>query len=457
MNYVFKIIRKTLFLFFCFLIFGSSYNKCFSQVNVRKYEEKKNVKKLISVVKNKTLESKIRVQAISALGRLNDVRAVEPLIDVLNEKKDLKLQRMSISALGNLKDTRAVEPIIAVINDKDFRKSSIWALDKLGGDRALNVLIVVLTDSTSLGREEAAKALEKAGWNPTTDSEKTYFLVAKRDWDGCLKLGSLVIEPLVYTLIDGLDNARIGALDTLEKIGWTPDQDSKPAYDSALALKFKMAFYREGIVKGEMQYLNELVSVLKKLNIDKKTGNLNISNEEFILLEKRITQKINKEQDYINNFRSEINKIKLKVTIAGDRIFLGRENATKNVAIFEVFRSQNRLVTGCIWRNSWTGKPTKEFEWASSTGNFYRFDGSDDKYLFARYNFSVGRDQLLSIDFIGNDGNITETIKWSGSKKLSTRIDKDKWIEWPKDMSWIIAKLKLIEVKLITNKRSHIR
>ncbi|MBL4939029.1 MAG: HEAT repeat domain-containing protein [Lutibacter sp.] len=424
---------------------------------MRKYEEKKNVKKLISIVQNRTLETKIRVQAISALGRLNDVRAVQPIIDVLNESKDLKLQRRSIATLGSLKDTRAVESIISVVNDKNFRKSSIWALDKIGGVKSLNALTIVLTDQTSLGREEAAKALEKAGWNPTTDSEKAYFLVAKRDWVACLKLDSLAVEPLVSTLIDGLDNAKIGALDTLEKLKWTPEQDQTQVYESVKVLKLKMAFYRERIVRGEMPYLNELVGILKKLKIDKETGDLNISNVEFLYLENSITQKINKEKNYINNFRFEINKIKLKVTIIGDRTYLGRENATKNIKIFEVFRSPNRFVTGGMWRNSWTGKPFKEFEWEGSIGNFYRFDGNDVKYLFARYNFSAGREQLISIDFIGDDGNITETIKWGGSKKINTKIDQDKWIEWPDDMSWIATKLKLIEVKLIINKRSHLR
>lgn len=60
-----------------------------------------------------------RQPAAEALGKLGDVRAVNPLIAALKDKQwDVRLT--AAEALGKLKDTRAVEPLITALKDPHF-------------------------------------------------------------------------------------------------------------------------------------------------------------------------------------------------------------------------------------------------------------------------------------------------------------------------------------------------
>ncbi len=76
----------------------------------------------------------MRYQAAKALGKLGDVRAVEPLIANLNHL-DLNTQVEATKALGNLGDPRAIEALSARMKTGSDRlfKASAEALEKLGG------------------------------------------------------------------------------------------------------------------------------------------------------------------------------------------------------------------------------------------------------------------------------------------------------------------------------------
>ncbi len=61
----------------------------------------------------------VRIDAAKALGELKDVRAVEPLIEVL--KNDHPLVRLkAVAALGRIGDLRAVEPLISALRDESL-------------------------------------------------------------------------------------------------------------------------------------------------------------------------------------------------------------------------------------------------------------------------------------------------------------------------------------------------
>ena len=68
---------------------------------------------MIKVLKND--ESQVRVNAAEALGKLNDTRAVEPLVEALKDKAR-PLRVSAVEALGELNDTSSVEPLINGLN-----------------------------------------------------------------------------------------------------------------------------------------------------------------------------------------------------------------------------------------------------------------------------------------------------------------------------------------------------
>jgi hypothetical protein len=68
-------------------------------------------------------------------------------------------------------------------------------------------LIGVLSDGTvSSG---AAEALDKLGWKPDTDELKISYMIATWDWEGCVGMGELAVEPLIKALEDD-DSVNVG-------------------------------------------------------------------------------------------------------------------------------------------------------------------------------------------------------------------------------------------------------
>jgi len=77
--------------------------------------------------------------------------AVEPLIQALKDEDSFDLHRESIKALGAIKDKRAIEPLIELLqNDKIYlREEVVKALGQLGEEKVVNPLISVLQNETS--------------------------------------------------------------------------------------------------------------------------------------------------------------------------------------------------------------------------------------------------------------------------------------------------------------------
>jgi HEAT repeat protein len=76
---------------------------------------------------------KVRMDAAIALGEIGDVRAVNPLIEVLADP-DYRVRREAARGLGEIGDARAVDPLIKTLSDKErrVREVAIKSLEKLG-------------------------------------------------------------------------------------------------------------------------------------------------------------------------------------------------------------------------------------------------------------------------------------------------------------------------------------
>ena len=124
---------------------------------------------LIAALKDE--DTNVRRNAADALGEVNDVRAVEPLIEAL---KDPNVRRNAADALGEIKDVRAIDPLIAALGDEEryFRNDAAGALGKIGAP-AVGPLIAALKSQYYHVRMGAAMALGEIG-----DSRATKVLVA---------------------------------------------------------------------------------------------------------------------------------------------------------------------------------------------------------------------------------------------------------------------------------------
>ena len=92
----------------------------------------------------------LRSTPARALGLIGDLRAVEPLIHVLEDTQiDAAIRNSVADALGDLKDARAVPVLLTALNDPDVRVrgKAIIALGKIGDPLAVTALIPLLANS----------------------------------------------------------------------------------------------------------------------------------------------------------------------------------------------------------------------------------------------------------------------------------------------------------------------
>lgn len=114
-----------------------------------------------------TEDAGLRRHAATALGKLGDVRAVGPLVEVLLRDRDAHVRQHAASALGRLGDVRAVDPLIdALLRDRDahVREHAATSLGQLGDGRAfLPLTKAILSDKDPSVRRHAAEALGEVG------------------------------------------------------------------------------------------------------------------------------------------------------------------------------------------------------------------------------------------------------------------------------------------------------
>jgi HEAT repeat protein len=203
-------------------------------------EEQKDVETLLTELRSKDVVT--RRIAATKLGRTGDARAIKPLIDALNDK-DRYVQNNSVSALveigesaveplieamenkkdvsfrckiagilGKACDTRAVEPLIKMLKKKGTKSAAAEALGDIGDTRANEPLIDVLNDKDAGVWESAATALGKIGDDGVVESviDKLKGKKEKDRWKLAVILGKLndtkAVEPLITMATESTDS-----------------------------------------------------------------------------------------------------------------------------------------------------------------------------------------------------------------------------------------------------------
>ncbi len=96
----------------------------------------------------------------------------------------------------------AVEPLVAVLaeDDQSERRAAVGVLGKIGGDRAVQILIWALGDRSEHVRAAAARALEALSWCASDDAAGAAYWAVKGEWPKCVAIGGPAVEPLFVAL-----------------------------------------------------------------------------------------------------------------------------------------------------------------------------------------------------------------------------------------------------------------
>lgn len=113
-----------------------------------------------------------RRTAVMKLGMIGGEQAVQTLMMVVkNHNEDLIVRGRAALMLGKLGDTRAVGPLIEALDAPGFqtRLYAAQSLGKLGDRRAIEPLLRLMDTSHDKFREAARESLQRLGYDPESD------------------------------------------------------------------------------------------------------------------------------------------------------------------------------------------------------------------------------------------------------------------------------------------------
>ncbi|MCM2466020.1 PBS lyase [Methanoculleus sp. CWC-02] len=193
----------------------------------------------------KSPDKEVWWNAARTLGEVGEP-AVGPLVDLLHEADD-EVRPMAAMALAEI-GLPAVDPLIRLLGRKNLRGTAAAALVKIGepaaeaciraldstdgearealreilgalGEAAVPSLIQALTSGRSRIRGQVAAILVETGWEPWSDAERAWYLIAREEWMELALMGAPAVVPLIRTLNGDDDRIRGEAAATLGEIG----------------------------------------------------------------------------------------------------------------------------------------------------------------------------------------------------------------------------------------------
>jgi HEAT repeat protein len=190
----------------------------------------KDVHGLIRLLNHRN--SDVQWLAAEALGSLGGP-AITPLIQVL-DSRHIPVRIGAIEALGSIRDPQTVRPIVGVLKHDEaveVRWVAALALGEIGDPVAIPPLVDAIRDQERYIRYGAARSLDRLLWTPSNDSERAYHAIALQDWQSVRQMGRAATGPLVDILRDPDPASRSKVV---ELLGQTGDPGAQKACETAL-------------------------------------------------------------------------------------------------------------------------------------------------------------------------------------------------------------------------------
>ena len=132
----------------------------FRQPNVQSLKTQGDVEGLIEALSYEKDEN-VRLAAAWALGEMGDQRAIEPLINALQDQQRVK--EAAAKSLGEIGDAQAVQALTTILHDDNWevRGTVAKSLGKIGDQRAIQALIRSVEDENETVRWYAVQALHE--------------------------------------------------------------------------------------------------------------------------------------------------------------------------------------------------------------------------------------------------------------------------------------------------------
>jgi HEAT repeat protein len=158
------------------------------------------------------------IEKLAASGDEEAVNLVAPLL----QDPDPGVRGSAAAAIGEFGGPEAAHHLVAqLLHERELivRRKIADAAARLHFEHTVPTLIAALHDEDALVRQAAAWAVRKIAWEFIDDAQKARVAVLQDDWSEAATFGPAAIEPLKEALIDGTQQAKRLAVETLAAIG----------------------------------------------------------------------------------------------------------------------------------------------------------------------------------------------------------------------------------------------
>jgi hypothetical protein len=161
----------------------------------------------------------VQWQAAAALGTMGQA-PIDQLIKELHHP-DRNVRLGIIEALGDIRAPEAVPALIALL-ESDRRAEIRWAitlaLGEIGDQEAVPSLGRALRDPDKYVRYGAAIALDRLDQVPDSPFDKTYYLIAKHEWERLKTEKDISVDALLQATRDRDPQVRIKAVEVIGEL-----------------------------------------------------------------------------------------------------------------------------------------------------------------------------------------------------------------------------------------------
>lgn len=162
---------------------------------------------------------KTRLATVAELAAAKDADSIGPLLFALKDGKK-EIRSAAALALGQFQDKQVVGPLIQMLKDPTplGRATAAETLGQLKDPEAIAPLIPLLRDEDATVRARASHSLERLSWQPETDEERTWLVVATGNLNRVAELGSDGVEVLADMMRNGPPEKQLSAVKALSDI-----------------------------------------------------------------------------------------------------------------------------------------------------------------------------------------------------------------------------------------------
>ncbi len=168
----------------------------------------------------KSGKTETREQAIDKLATDGSAEAVRLLTAALDDEEET-IRKRAVQALGRSRSEHALAGLLKAIHDRsgDVREAAVLSMRQIGDTQTIESLIPLLEDRTPGVRCQAARTLERFGWQPRNDRDRVLRDVALGDFRSAAQAGLPALDVLIGFLNESACMNRRALVEALGQIG----------------------------------------------------------------------------------------------------------------------------------------------------------------------------------------------------------------------------------------------